>query len=133
MQADAFGGQERNQEPTDPLRNQCAERSAHDGKDEALGDELMNEPTSRCANRHANRELTLPTCRACQHQIGNVGARNHQHQGTDGQQNVERRFVVASKVRHARGRRERRQLGLAVHLGGVRAIRRRHRAVEYGR
>ena len=49
-------------------------------QDHALGEQLRDEAAAAGADREADADFALPVYRASQHQIGDVGARDQQHQ-----------------------------------------------------
>ena len=48
--------------------------------------QLAQHAAARCAQGHANGELTLTRAGAGEHQVGQIGAGDEQHQAGDGQQ-----------------------------------------------
>ncbi len=85
-----------------------AERRGGQRNQHALGEQLPDDAAASGAERGANRDLALTHRRARQQQVGDVGARDQQHQADrahhreDDEPDVGRHHVVAQ--RHARSR-----------------------------
>ena len=61
-------------------REHEAEHAADDRQQHALGHELAQQPAAAGAERGAHRELAMPRLGARQQQVGEVGARDQQHE-----------------------------------------------------
>jgi len=70
-----IGGEERAQAPEADGR---AERAADERKQDALGQELPEQASARCAERGANRELALARFGTREDQVGQVRARDEE-------------------------------------------------------
>ena len=66
------------------MREEKAHEAAESGKQQALGEELPNDPHSASSQRSAHRYLLLTRTRPRQKQAGNVGARNEQDEANQG-------------------------------------------------
>ena len=62
--------------PHRPDREQETERTAHEGEQHALGENLAGQPPAGCAECGAEGDLTLARGKPREHQIGDVGARD---------------------------------------------------------
>ena len=80
------GRRERQQQLRAPRRQEHAEHAAHHGERGALGQELANQPPASRAERGANRQLPVPRDASGRQQIGDVDARDEQHEPDGGQQ-----------------------------------------------
>ena len=63
-----------------PLRGQQAHRGARNRQQHALGERRPQQARAARAHRRADRELALPRCASHQHQVGEVGAHDQQHE-----------------------------------------------------
>ena len=64
---------------------QQAENTASYGEQQALGEQLAEQPPARGAHRQADGNLFSPAHGAGQQKVREVGAGNHQHQADRGQ------------------------------------------------
>ena len=62
-------------------RQQQAERAAAERQQDALGQQLADDAAAAGAERRADGDLPLPRQRPRQQQVGDVGARDQQHEG----------------------------------------------------
>ena len=69
-----------------PPRDHEPKRTADAGEEEALAQELSNQPDPRGAQRQAQGELRLPRRGAREQQVGHVGADDQQHEPDNGRQ-----------------------------------------------
>ncbi len=61
-------------------RNDKTGGATQHSEQQALGQQLAHEPAPRCAERGSNRDFPLPSAGARQQQVGDVGARDQQHE-----------------------------------------------------
>ena len=71
-----------------------SKNAAEDGQDEALGQRLPDEPCARGPNGQTNRGIGTTRGSASQQQVGNVGARNQQHEAANREQDAQAGAVV---------------------------------------
>ena len=76
-------------------RQQQAARAAEDGDDQVLGEQLPHQAEPRGAERAPDRELTLTCLGARQEQVGDVDARNEEHEPDRRAERHQRRLHVA--------------------------------------
>ena len=81
-----------------PIPDDDAERAADRREQQALGQQLPDQPPARRAERQPDRHLFLPGRRARQQQVRDVGADDQQHQGDDDAEDRHRAhsFVLTS-------------------------------------
>ena len=79
------------QQLAQPDRQHQARAATHERHYQALGQQLAHQPSTSRAKRQSNRHLLLPAHRARQQQVGNVCARDEEHQAHHHHQHVERR------------------------------------------
>ena len=79
------------QQLAQPDRQHQARAAAHERQHQALGQHLAHQPSASRAKRQSNRDLLLPARRARQQQVGDVCARDEEHQAHHRHQHVERR------------------------------------------
>ena len=121
----------RDQEAAQPLREQSARCGADGGEQQALGQHLTDDAAARRADGQAHRDLALARGRAREHQVGEVGAGDEQHQAGGREQQPQRRLVVAAQRGDAgRRRRTAPSLKVEVVLRVLGAVARRQRLLE---
>ena len=98
---------ERHQPFRHPEREQDAARRAERGKQQALGDQLTNQPAASGAEREAHRQLALPCGCARQEEVGHVRARDQQYQPDHDEEDTEGLRIEIPDDRDARRRRSR--------------------------
>ena len=76
-----------------PRRDENAERAADRREQQALGQQLADQPPARRAERQPDRDLLLPRRRTRQQQVGDVRAHDQQHQHDDDAENRDRALV----------------------------------------
>ncbi len=78
------------------MRQHHARDPAGQAQQRALDQQLTDEPAPARSQRHAHRDLAIPSRRPHQQQIGEVGARHQQHEANHDRQQprdrVERRI-----------------------------------------
>jgi hypothetical protein len=77
-----------------PACDHQPEQRAPDRQRDAFSQELTDDAPAAGADRYADGHLTLPRGGPGQEQIGNVGARDHEHERGDHHERDERRFVL---------------------------------------
>ena len=85
--------------PAGPPRDQHAERAAERRRARALAEQLADQPAARCADRRANGELAASCGGAREHQVGDVSARDQQHEAHGANKPRARRLHVAVEHR----------------------------------
>ena len=108
------------QESAAPPRQHQPKRRSGAGQDQALGEQLARDPELRRAHRQPKAQLVAPGIRAGQHQVGDVGAGNQQHEADRHHDDDERLTVAILQLRGARGgARERERVAeiLLEHVG----------------
>ena len=76
--------------PAEGLRQRDAERCSAEREQSAFDEQLPQHTAARCAKRHADGHLTLTRVGAGEHQVGQIGAGDEQHQPGDGEQQLQR-------------------------------------------
>ena len=84
-----------------PARDQQPERGADRRQQEAFRQQLTHQPPPRRAERQAHAPLVTPRGRARQQQVGDVGARDQQHERDHDHDRHERLLVAAAELRVA--------------------------------
>ena len=84
------GVERRDEQPAEGLRQRDAERCSAEREQAAFDEQLPQHAAARCAEGHADGHLTLPRAGAGEHQVGEVGAGDEQHQPGDGEQQLQR-------------------------------------------
>ena len=97
---------------------------------QALGEELPDNPHARGAEPEAHADLFLARARARQQQVREVRARDHEHQSGNPEQQQERRFVRFTQLRETRPAGMRGELELQVLRHADRRIRCGNRGPE---
>ena len=92
----AFERHHAEQQIADPDREHQSDDAAGDREHEALGERLADQPAASGAERQPHRDLLLPRRRAAQQQVGDVRARDQQHEADHGHQHEERRAARRS-------------------------------------
>ena len=104
-----------------PDRQQQAGHGARYGEEQALGQELPDQPAVRRAEGQARRQLVAPRRGARQQQVGDVGAGDEQDERDDPDQDEQRLAIVPAQLGQAGRRRlqpERRgEIALGQRLG----------------
>ncbi len=77
-----------NQKAAEWLRQGDAERRSAEREQAALDKQLRGDAAARCSEGHADGHLALAGAGAGEHQIGEVGAGDEQHQSGDGEQEL---------------------------------------------
>jgi hypothetical protein len=77
-----------------PARQQQPARAARQGEHRALHQQLAREAQAPGAERGAHRQLPAPGTRARQQKVGDVGARDEQHEADRGEERQEHRAHV---------------------------------------
>ena len=98
----AGGGDQLHEPLAQDERHQRAGDRAGRGDDDALGQELRQEPAPRGAQRQTQRELALPHGAARQHQRREVRAGDEQHEAGHAEQQPQRRPVLLAQIRCGR-------------------------------
>jgi hypothetical protein len=75
-----------------------ANRAAGDSDDGALGEHLSREASASGAQGDADGELAVPRRSTSEHQVGDVGARNEEHEAAGAEHDEERSGEVAGEV-----------------------------------
>jgi hypothetical protein len=88
---------------------------------------------SRRADRQAHRDFAFAGRGPGQHQVGQVRARDQQHEPGDPEEQPQRRFVILAEVRDAGGGREGSEAKLAIALSAARNVGRLHGRGEHAR
>ena len=101
-------GHQRDDQIERPEREQASAGRAEHAQHEVLGQGLADDPAARGAERQADRELLAASEHALELQVGDVGARNEQHEPDRAEQGVKRR---AQLVERLLVERDERQLG----------------------
>jgi hypothetical protein len=98
------GGRESCQRGQNDRAGEDAERSAYRCQDQPLGQSLTQEASARRTERSSNCHLPHSRRGARHHEIGDIGARNQQHETDSTEQNPERlldaREVQIVKTHH---------------------------------
>ena len=95
------------QQRTDrPGRQREPERPSQNGQQEALGQELLDEPAAAGPERRTDRELPLPRRGACEQQVCDVGAGQEEDEADRAEEHPEHRPDLAE---HRLGKRDRRR------------------------
>ena len=81
---------ERDERGAPPHREEDAERAAGDREDQALGEELLDEPHPVGAECHAHAHLATARRRTREHEVGEIRADDEQHDAHRGHEDVER-------------------------------------------
>ena len=76
---------------TPSAANAAADRRAEQRQHETLDQQLSHQPSAARAERAAQRDLSLPSGRAAEQHVRDVGARDEQQQPDGGGHRVERR------------------------------------------
>ena len=77
-----------------------AERAAGEGEQDALGQELAQQPAAAGANRHPDRHLARPRRAAGQLQVGDVGARDEEQERDRAEQQLQAGPHLSARDRH---------------------------------
>ena len=85
-------------------RERNADERAHSGEQNALRQELPSDPSSCGSDRHPDRHLPRANGRAREEQVGDVGARNEQHDTDGDHEHRQRPLILPSNFREAGGR-----------------------------
>ena len=110
------GRQEADQELAEPHGDGGAARRADGRKQQAFGQHLPDDASSRCANRQPDGDLALADGCPREHQVREIGAGDEQHDAGGREQQPQRRLVVAAERRHAIAGSERAQLEVEIAL-----------------
>ena len=87
----------RNQNPAQPLSQRDANGRTAQRKQQALRQQLPDQPHARGPKRQPQSHLALPRTCPGQHQVGQVCARNQQDQSGDGKQHPQRVCILLSQ------------------------------------
>ena len=104
-QAIGVGGEERDEARAQPVREHRARRGAGHGQQHALRHQLPHDASARRADGQPHRDLALARGGAGEHQVGQVGAGDEQHQRGHAEQDPQRLLVVAAEAGEPRLRR----------------------------
>lgn len=115
VDVDRFGAgqgvaRHRQQQLHRPVRQQQAERAADPRENKAFGDELPHHARGAGAECRADRDFALARSGAGQHQVGDVGAADQQHDADRTHQHEDHPAAAADHLVLERPRRQR-QLG----------------------
>ncbi len=110
------GRQLPHEQAAEPAGEDEAEHGAESREHEALAQELPRQPGARRAERQAHAQLVPPRRRAREQQVGDVGARDEQHEADDDHQRGERPLIASAQSGAARCRRVERERFLQVVL-----------------
>ena len=91
-------GHHADQQRAQPGRKQQARAAAEERQYHALGQRLAHETCASRAKRQPNRDLLLPARRPRQQQVGDVRARDEEHQAHHRHQDVERRRHLSAHI-----------------------------------
>ena len=89
---------ERHQQPHAGAREQQADHGSGERDRQALGEHLPHQLRTAGANRRADGELAAARRGADDEQVGDVGARDQQHEGNRAHQRQDRRTHAADEV-----------------------------------
>ena len=91
-------GSDRPERGEAPRGDEQAGAAAGERHHEALGQDLRDDASARCADGAANRQLPLPAGRTRQQERGHVGARDEHHARDGAKQDEQRRTHVADEI-----------------------------------
>src|SRR6185437_3540832 len=111
-----------NQQLTEHARQSHSKESAGEGEQQAFCKELANQAAALRAQSKPDGDFALARAGTRQHQVGQIGAGNHQHQSRNGQQQPQGHLIVAAKPGKPVGYRKWRELHSEITLGAVRRI-----------
>ena len=120
-------GRERHQQVEAQPRDEQAEGAGREGEEARLGDELPQQAAAARAEGRPEGELALAPAHPRHGEVGDVGARDEQHEGGGGEQDQQRGAGLARQLfgEGQRGRRIARVVRIGLGMGALQPARHR--------